>query len=41
MALNSDAMKNLGAPTFCDGAPKKKRKLGTPVRPMQKVSPEP
>ncbi len=31
---------NLGAPNFCAGAPKKK-KLGAPVQPVQKVSLEP
>ncbi len=32
--------KNLGAPNFCAGAPKKK-KLGAPVHPVQNVSLEP
>jgi hypothetical protein len=33
-------MKNLGAPKFSAGAPKK-NKLGAPVQPMQNVSLEP
>ena len=33
-------MKNLGAPKFFAGAPKKKE-LGAPVQPVQKVSLEP
>ena len=35
--IKSDPMKNMCAPKFCAGAPKK-WKLGTPVQPMQKVS---
>lgn len=42
MKLRCEAvrLKNLSAPNFCAGAPKKKN-VGAPVQPWQTVSPEP